>query len=122
MQKACQPTIFVPSNPIEKVSDFRWCDCIAELKLKAPILLEVVSALVSCNDSRNKQAWGFSQPWDLHGNRYTPERKEQRDVWDSNLGLTGFVHFTCTKAGTCTYKCNIVCNNNDNLRIFLIVK
>ena len=58
MQKACQPTIFVPSNPIEKVSDFRWCDCIAELKLKAPILLEVVSALVSCNDSRNKQKRG----------------------------------------------------------------
>ena len=57
-KKRANPPSLFRRIPIEKVSDFRWCDCIAELKLKAPILLEVVSALVSCNDSRNKQKRG----------------------------------------------------------------
>ena len=57
-KKRTNPPSLFRRIPIEKVSDFKWCDCIAELKLKAPILLEVVSALVSCNDNRNKRKRG----------------------------------------------------------------
>jgi len=44
--------------PIDALPEFRWCNCIAELKLKVPTLLQLVSALVSKNDSRNKQKHG----------------------------------------------------------------
>ena len=44
--------------PIDALPQFRWCDCIAELKVKAPLTLQLVTALVSKNDSRNKQKCG----------------------------------------------------------------
>ena len=40
---------------IDRLPQFKWSDCIAELQAKAPITLQLVTALVSANDSRNKQ-------------------------------------------------------------------
>ena len=57
-RKRADPPSLFRRIPIEKVPDFKWCDCIAELKSKAPILLQVLSALVSSNDNRNKQKRG----------------------------------------------------------------
>ena len=57
-RKRADPPSLLRRIPIEKVPDFKWCDCIAELKSKAPILLQVLSALVSSNDNRNKQKRG----------------------------------------------------------------
>ena len=44
--------------PIDTLPEFRWCDCIAELYLKAPLLLQLITSLVSKNDGRNKQKCG----------------------------------------------------------------
>ena len=57
-RKRANPPSLFRQIPFEKLSAFRWCDCIAELKLKAPILLQVILSLVSCNDTRNKQKCG----------------------------------------------------------------
>ncbi len=51
------PSIF-RKIPIEKLSAFTWQDCITELESKAPIILQVVTTLVSCNDKRNTQKRG----------------------------------------------------------------
>ena len=57
-RKRANPPSLFRRIPTEKLSDFRWNECIAELKSKAPILLQVVSTLVSSNDSRNKGKCG----------------------------------------------------------------
>ena len=42
----------------ESLPQLSWCDCIAELKVKAPVILQLVSTLVSKNDNRNQQKRG----------------------------------------------------------------
>lgn len=44
--------------PIDAMTQFDWCDFIAELQLKAPTLLKIVTTLVSKNDFRNKRKTG----------------------------------------------------------------
>ena len=51
------PSIF-RRLPINAMSQFDWCDYIAELQLKAPTLLDIVTILVSRNDGRNKHKSG----------------------------------------------------------------
>ena len=55
----CKRSVNPPSLfrrvPVDALQQFQWCKCIAELKLKAPTLLQFVTALVSKNDHRNKQ-------------------------------------------------------------------
>ena len=53
-KKSATPPSLFRQIPTEKLSNFKWSECIAELQLKAPMLLEMVSTLVSCNDNRNK--------------------------------------------------------------------
>ena len=53
-EKSANPPSLFRRIPTEKLSNFRWSECIAELRLKAPMLLEMVSTLVSCNDNWNK--------------------------------------------------------------------
>ena len=62
--------------PIDALSEFRWCNCIAELNLKAPLLLQLVTSLVSKNDGRNKQKCGDTLPWNLHGYLHYAEGEE----------------------------------------------
>jgi hypothetical protein len=54
----CKRSVNPPSLfrrvPVDALQQFQWCKCIAELKLKAPTLLQFVTALVSKNDHRNK--------------------------------------------------------------------
>ena len=45
---------------IDAMCQFDWKSCVAELKLKAPTLLEIVTTLVSANDGRNKHKSGIA--------------------------------------------------------------
>ncbi len=59
-KKSSNPPSVFRKIPVEKLSTFQWQECIAELESKAPILLQVVTALVSCNDKRNTHKKGVA--------------------------------------------------------------
>lgn len=44
--------------PVDKLAEFKWMDLINELKCDAPLLLDIISSLVSHSDSRNKTKAG----------------------------------------------------------------
>ena len=85
----CRKTVNPPSLfchiPLEKLSDFKWCDCVAELKTKAHFLLQVVSSLVSCNDTRHPfhPVRSIMQSYDASASKFTGPTWCDLSVWFS---------------------------------------
>ena len=57
-RNANPPSLFRRVPLDDSLTQFRWCDCIDELKVKAPKTLQLVLALVSKNDDRNNKKCG----------------------------------------------------------------
>ena len=96
------PSIF-RSVPIESLERFSWEDCAQELKVKAPVLFQLLVTAVSHNDHRNTHKQGCHHlplPWNMHGCCSSSSGEEQEDVWCSNNAFFGPVQFTCSEEGT----------------------
>ena len=107
--KRSAPSRFRKMGLQEMIDDFQWERLMSDLRTHAPLLLRILTSIVSTNDHRNKnKCRSCTLSWHLHGHGCDFKREEQGDVWYTITCIPLAVFHSCREKGMFyVYSCYI---------------